>query len=425
MTVTSTTRRIIYDGDGSTYIFPYTFKIFADDELVVVYTDIAGESTTWTLDTHYTVTGAGNNSGGNVVIKKTPTNYTPAAGTTITIYRELDILQESDYIENSPLHADTLEDDFDKGVMIDQQLHDDLSRCISAPITDGSSSLELPFSSLRANKILMFDASGGVITSTMAEAGLIDSGTVDKIVVYTSTSGVGPSAASISAGVITATGGTSTQWNTAYGWGNHASGGYVKADGSVAFSAAQTGVAPTLDLHISTKKYVDDSIYTLSGAISMVNDHGGLTGLSDDDHLQYLLRTDFTTSSGDIVAQIPSLDGYATELYVDTVSGALHNEIGNIDLSNYYTKTEMTTISGDIVDQIPSLAGYATTAQLTTTSGDIVNQIPTDYISDAEMTVISGDIVGQIPSLAGYATEAYVNTISDNIYMFSTMQGVM
>ena len=34
---------------------------------------------------------------------------------------------------------------------------------------------------------------------------------------------------------------------------------YTKADGSVAFTAAITGVAPTDDLHLSTKKYVDDA----------------------------------------------------------------------------------------------------------------------------------------------------------------------
>ncbi len=35
------------------------------------------------------------------------------------------------------------------------------------------------------------------------------------------------------AGVITATGGNSTNWNTAYGWGNHASAGYITDDTSV------------------------------------------------------------------------------------------------------------------------------------------------------------------------------------------------
>ena len=40
--------------------------------------------------------------------------------------------------------------------------------------------------------------------------------------------GSGASGASVSAGgVYTATGGNSTNWNTAYGWGNHASGGYA------------------------------------------------------------------------------------------------------------------------------------------------------------------------------------------------------
>ena len=45
---------------------------------------------------------------------------------------------------------------------------------------------------------------------------------------------------------------TATELTTALG-------PYTKADGSVAFTAAITGVAPTDDLHLSTKKYVDDA----------------------------------------------------------------------------------------------------------------------------------------------------------------------
>ena len=132
----------------------------------------------------------------------------------------------------------------------------------------------------------------------------------------------------------------------------------------------------------------------------------------------YIDITELTTTSGDIVDQIPSLAGYATQSWVST---------------NYIDNGEMTTISGDLVAQIPSLTGYATESwvssqgfidltELTTTSGDIVSQIPslagyateswvsTNYIDTTEITTISGDIVAQIPSLAGYATESWVSS---------------
>jgi len=89
------------------------------------------------------------------------------------------------------------------------------------------------------------------------------------------------------------------------------------------------------------------------------------------------------TISGDLVAQIPSLTGYATQSYVTTVSGDLVNEIS--------------TTSGVIVAQIPSLTGYATQSFVTIVSGVIVAQIPTvsGYtgtvtVSGATFTVANG-----------------------------------
>jgi len=54
MTVSSTTTKVSYTGNGSTSVFAYTFKIFADAE-VNVWVD----SVLKTLTTHYTVSGAG------------------------------------------------------------------------------------------------------------------------------------------------------------------------------------------------------------------------------------------------------------------------------------------------------------------------------------------------------------------------------
>ena len=49
---------------------------------------------------------------------------------------------------------------------------------------------------------------------------------------YTNTTGV----FSLTAGYVIPTTTEETNWNTAYGWGNHASGGYLKADGTVALA---------------------------------------------------------------------------------------------------------------------------------------------------------------------------------------------
>jgi hypothetical protein len=85
--------------------------------------------------------------------------------------------------------------------------------------------------------------------------------------------------------------------------------------------AQVVGVSPTKGSHLTTKTYVDAEIATMSGiivsTISGVTDHGSLLGLLDDDHPQYLTRTDFTTYSGAIVDQIPT--DYYTQGQVDNL----------------------------------------------------------------------------------------------------------
>ena len=68
MTVSSTTTKRSASGDGSNDTFSYNFKIFDDDDItVIIRTDSTGAETTKTKTTHYTVTGVGSASGGNVV----------------------------------------------------------------------------------------------------------------------------------------------------------------------------------------------------------------------------------------------------------------------------------------------------------------------------------------------------------------------
>jgi hypothetical protein len=162
MTVSNLTNRVQYSGNASTTIFSFGFKIFADTELVVTETVTAtGVETTKSLSTHYTVQGAGNESGGTVTM-----GVAPASATTLTIKRELALTQTTDFLANDAFSSESLESALDRLIMVSQQLDELDDRSINFPISDavGLSTI-LPTAIARANKVLSFDASGNVITS--------------------------------------------------------------------------------------------------------------------------------------------------------------------------------------------------------------------------------------------------------------------
>ena len=63
MTISTTTIKNSYNGNGSTTAFNYTFKISAESEMQVIIRSANGTETVKTLTTHYTVSGVGGNSG--------------------------------------------------------------------------------------------------------------------------------------------------------------------------------------------------------------------------------------------------------------------------------------------------------------------------------------------------------------------------
>jgi len=116
MTVSTTNTRNSYSGNGSTTVFAYTFKIFDDDDItVIVRTDSTGVETTKTKTTHYTVSGVGSASGGNITF-----GSAPASGETVVLLRTTARTQLTDYTPNDPFPAATHEDALDKLTLIAQ-----------------------------------------------------------------------------------------------------------------------------------------------------------------------------------------------------------------------------------------------------------------------------------------------------------------
>ena len=158
MTISSTTVKNSYSGNGSTTAFAYTFKIFANTDLQVIIRSSTGTETVKTLTTHYTVSGVGDASGGNVTFT---TGNTPASGETVVIRRAVPQTQAIDYIANDPFPAESHEEGLDRATMTTQQVQEELDRSIKLSRTNTMTSTEFTVGATdRANKVLSFDSSG-------------------------------------------------------------------------------------------------------------------------------------------------------------------------------------------------------------------------------------------------------------------------
>lgn len=155
MTVSSTTAKIQYSGNGTTTSFAVPWYFLANGDLQVILRSSAGVETVQTLGTNYTVTGAGSTAGGTVLM-----TTAPATGTTLTIVRNVSLTQETDFLPNDRLPAESLEQTVDKLTMIVQQLDERMDRSLVAPVTDSGTLSNIPNATNRAEKYLGFDASG-------------------------------------------------------------------------------------------------------------------------------------------------------------------------------------------------------------------------------------------------------------------------
>ena len=163
MTISSTTVKNSYSGNGTLDTFNYTFRIFADSDLQVIIRDASATETVKTLTTHYTVTGAGSASGGTIVF--TAGNI-PTATETVVIRRALPQTQSIDYIANDPFPAESHEEGLDRSMMAIQQLQEEVNRSIKLSRTNTMNSTEFTIGDTdRANKVFGFDSAGELVVT--------------------------------------------------------------------------------------------------------------------------------------------------------------------------------------------------------------------------------------------------------------------
>jgi len=158
VTLSTTTCRASFNGTGTTGPFSFSFP-FNDDTEIVAFT-ITDNVVTDLLSSQYTITGAGESTGGTLT-----TTSAVASGTTLVVMRTLPLTQTTDLENTGAFYGETHEDTFDRITMQIQQLKEEINRCLRMP-KGVSSDQEL--SAARAGCYPFFDADGVLtyVTST-------------------------------------------------------------------------------------------------------------------------------------------------------------------------------------------------------------------------------------------------------------------
>ena len=164
MSLSTTNNRNDAIGSGSLDTFPYTFRIFKEEDLKVT-TSSGGVETLLVLGVDYTVTGVGEDAGGTVIL----TAGNLPLDDLITTRRVVELLQETDIKNQGDFFAETHEDQMDRHTMADQQQQDELDRSIKLPETVSPSIFDptLPADIATANRAITTNAAGDGLTLSL------------------------------------------------------------------------------------------------------------------------------------------------------------------------------------------------------------------------------------------------------------------
>jgi hypothetical protein len=171
MSVSTATSKVQYTLSSGAQALPVTFY-FLDDAHVQAFVDRSGVPLELVLNTDYTLTGAGDTTGGTLTtIAGTAADL--VATDKVTIRRNVPITQLVNYVYNDSFPAETHEQALDKLTMICQVLNEALDRTIQYPATEvGATSQLLPSATTRANAVLTFDEDG--VPDVLSKQELID-----------------------------------------------------------------------------------------------------------------------------------------------------------------------------------------------------------------------------------------------------------
>ncbi len=135
MTVNSTIRKAgPYLGNGTTAVFPFSFKVFANSDVAVVRTDPLGVESKLVMGTDYSVSlnaDQNSNPGGNI----TMLTGAPTTGYLITLTSSMAYTQTLDLTNLGGFYPKTINDALDRQAIQIQQLAEQASRSVKTGIS--------------------------------------------------------------------------------------------------------------------------------------------------------------------------------------------------------------------------------------------------------------------------------------------------
>lgn len=166
-----TSKQIFVCTGGTVYTVPFYFLQNAD--LTVYRQDAAGNTSTLVLTTDYTLTGAGEESGGELTTVETFSDGK------LVVVRNVAYTQGLDLIAGDGFRPDTLEKELDRIVMQVQQLARKVGVSLHLPDSDTSgASAELP--SPEAGKVLAWNATGDAIVNEVPQYTVVGNGSITE-----------------------------------------------------------------------------------------------------------------------------------------------------------------------------------------------------------------------------------------------------
>ena len=418
LNISATSPRVQYTvGSSSTSTFAYGFPIFQDADLKVFV-----GSTLKTLTTHYTVTGAGTTSGGNVVM----TSGNAVTNADVTIVRDITISRTTDFPTSGSFQVDSLNTELDTITAVQQELEDDISRSLKLSDEDATATLTLPLKDARKGRYLAFNATTGNAEAgpTQTDATAIASVTSDIALLAdiqdgTTATNALTNLANIHGNITTVAGIDGNVTTIATG----TTGGNSNLTNLNTIATGTTGGNANL-----TQINAVAGVVTEIGALGTNTNIANMTALNGQNVIQHMANLNGTN----VIQHIQNLNGTDVITHIQNLNG--QNVLSNIaNLNGQNVISNIATVAGDTTE-IGQLAPKAN--DITTVAGKITDVEAVAHLEDgttatsavSTLSARSSDLVDLAPrasdlqTLAPKATEIQrIGASTANITSLTTL----
>ena len=152
MTIETTGNTIIAIADGVQTVFPFDFLVYTASSIEIYFNGLPEL-------TGFIVSGLGNPDGGEIIFDVAPPNQA-----IVTIIRTLLLVQETDYEPYSAFPANTVEVDFDRTVMMCQQIQGQIDNTV-LHLPEGYAYIQTELPPPEASKVLGWNGTADAIVN--------------------------------------------------------------------------------------------------------------------------------------------------------------------------------------------------------------------------------------------------------------------